>query len=289
MGTLKARLERLPKVRGTPAETFTGSAHHFEAQTRREDLRSWPNAVVRYAEATWKPDARLWAEALASRPKGKPTEADVRNWIAGPLRRYIPFRVAIAAHGRLDDEGMVVSQRIAVDYSPEMLARLPTRIPFDGGGCVQHLLETREPVVLDDPANLPPFATGYEIDLFRNYDLGPTIVDGVADPVGGRGFYVVLSGMTPEIALRSREAMETVVPVLHTLLLRSLEKPPSKLEEAGLTPRQIEIARMAAKGLDDKTIARKIGISEHGVAHHLRGIYDRLGVRRRSKLASIFV
>lgn len=62
--------------------------------------------------------------------------------------------------------------------------------------------------------------------------------------------------------------------------------PRSKLWEA-LTERQRAIADMAAEGLTNRQIARRIGRSTHTVNFHLRKVFRKLGVRSRVELARV--
>ena len=65
--------------------------------------------------------------------------------------------------------------------------------------------------------------------------------------------------------------------------------PPSTLEAdprlAGLTPRQIDVYRAAARGLPNKLVARELGIEESTVKSHLSKVYAALGVRNRTEAA----
>lgn len=51
--------------------------------------------------------------------------------------------------------------------------------------------------------------------------------------------------------------------------------------ELGLTPRQGEILWLVMRGLPNKHIASRLGISESTVKEHVTGILDRMGVRSR--------
>ncbi|MDO8211292.1 helix-turn-helix transcriptional regulator [Conexibacter sp. CPCC 206217] len=63
------------------------------------------------------------------------------------------------------------------------------------------------------------------------------------------------------------------------------DEPPST-EAYGLTPRQLEIARLVAEGATNRQVAGQLGISEHTVNTHLRVAFARLGVTRRTALAT---
>jgi len=52
-----------------------------------------------------------------------------------------------------------------------------------------------------------------------------------------------------------------------------------------LTPREREIATLAARGMASKEIATTLVVSPRTVNNHLQRIYDKLGVRRRAELA----
>jgi DNA-binding CsgD family transcriptional regulator len=54
---------------------------------------------------------------------------------------------------------------------------------------------------------------------------------------------------------------------------------------AGLSEREVEVLRHAARGLVNKETARHLGISERTVAHHLQHIYDKIGVSTRGAAA----
>jgi DNA-binding CsgD family transcriptional regulator len=54
-----------------------------------------------------------------------------------------------------------------------------------------------------------------------------------------------------------------------------------------LSVREYEIARMIADDLSDKEIAYRIGVEISTVRTHLKRIFDKLGVRRRSGVASL--
>jgi len=54
---------------------------------------------------------------------------------------------------------------------------------------------------------------------------------------------------------------------------------------AGLTSRQIDVYRAAARGLPNKLIARELGIAESTVKTHLSAVFAQLGVRNRTEAA----
>jgi DNA-binding CsgD family transcriptional regulator len=55
-----------------------------------------------------------------------------------------------------------------------------------------------------------------------------------------------------------------------------------------LSVREFEIARMIADDLSDKEIAHRLEVEISTIRTHLDRIFDKLGVRRRSGVASLF-
>jgi DNA-binding CsgD family transcriptional regulator len=54
---------------------------------------------------------------------------------------------------------------------------------------------------------------------------------------------------------------------------------------AALTPRELEIARLAAAGLANKEIAARLYLSHRTVENQLHAVYEKLGVEGRAALA----
>lgn len=54
-----------------------------------------------------------------------------------------------------------------------------------------------------------------------------------------------------------------------------------------LTPRELEVARLAAQGLQNKEIARKLGIGFGTVRNHIHISLSKLGLTSRRQLASV--
>ena len=64
-----------------------------------------------------------------------------------------------------------------------------------------------------------------------------------------------------------------------------LEKNPDKMEE--LTQREQEVAQLVAKGMHNKEIAAALYISEETVKSHVRSIFAKMNIDRRSKLVEL--
>lgn len=60
---------------------------------------------------------------------------------------------------------------------------------------------------------------------------------------------------------------------------------PSETFISGLTPRELEVVRLAGRRLGDKEIAQHLGLSPRTVQNHLHRAYEKLGVSDRLQAA----
>ena len=79
-----------------------------------------------------------------------------------------------------------------------------------------------------------------------------------------------------------RDTLESLLPMLSA--------PPRGLHgssQHALTPREIEVLNMLAEGLGNKTIAWRLGISEHTVKFHLGSIFSKLNASSRTEAVTL--
>lgn len=76
---------------------------------------------------------------------------------------------------------------------------------------------------------------------------------------------------------------DTLTEVLRTALLEP--KPQRKDEQASLTEREREILQCLSDGLNNKTIARKLGISDTTVKVHIKHLLSKLKLSSRLEAA----
>jgi len=60
-----------------------------------------------------------------------------------------------------------------------------------------------------------------------------------------------------------------------------------KVDELGITPRELEILGLIAQGLSNREIAEKIFVSENTVKTHSSRLFDKLGAKRRTQAVQI--
>ncbi|HEY4839122.1 MAG TPA: response regulator transcription factor [Candidatus Acidoferrales bacterium] len=60
-----------------------------------------------------------------------------------------------------------------------------------------------------------------------------------------------------------------------------------KLDELEITPRELEILELIAKGLSNREIAEKLFVSENTVKTHSSRVFDKLGAKRRTQAVQL--
>ncbi|MBE0548833.1 MAG: helix-turn-helix transcriptional regulator, partial [Rubrivivax sp.] len=70
--------------------------------------------------------------------------------------------------------------------------------------------------------------------------------------------------------------------------LRRLTSRAPRRGPQGLSPREVEIAALLARGLSNKLIARELSLSEGTVKFHLRNLYAKLGAHNRDEALRLF-
>jgi DNA-binding NarL/FixJ family response regulator len=98
---------------------------------------------------------------------------------------------------------------------------------------------------------------------------------------GGALGYVLKSVGLDEL-LRAVEMVATGTVYLQGELVVAAVSPDAA-ESASLSPRELEVLGLMSAGLQNKQIARRLGISEATVKTHVKALYARLGVRGRAE------
>ena len=91
------------------------------------------------------------------------------------------------------------------------------------------------------------------------------------------------------VALPGDLAAELAGPTPAELDGRADGRAPQPAGAAPLTPREREVLAMMAEGLGNKSIARRLGISDHTVKTHVAGLFARLGVSSRTEAVTVGV
>jgi DNA-binding CsgD family transcriptional regulator len=234
-------------------------------------------------------DLDTWTNALRLLPTAPVTEGGVLTWVEGPLRRFFPFEKFYAGYGSLSGGRIQTRSLITSGYPPEFLASLESTFDLKMRGCFAWWVANRKAFILDetgghDEAGIPISATKRELAEIERFSLGLVAAHGVIDPFVNAGTYISFSGVPRAKPKRIFAALDLIAPVLHTLFLQTKQAEKSTIDLMALTDRQRELVDLALKGLSDKEIASRLGISDHTVGNHFRAIYAKLGISKRSQL-----
>jgi len=95
---------------------------------------------------------------------------------------------------------------------------------------------------------------------------------------------LLFSGLGIWLGLKLTRTRETVVvkevPVPVT---GPFERNEARLEQLGITPRELEILEAMAAGLSNREIAERLFVSENTVKTHAARLFDKLSARRRTQ------
>jgi NarL family two-component system response regulator LiaR len=121
------------------------------------------------------------------------------------------------------------------------------------------------------------------LSMYDNSDLVLRILD------AGASGYLTKSIFGEEIskAIRSIIAGESILPekILHSVLKKAMKNPVKRSpgpEDSMLTPRELDILRMAATGMSNKNIATALNLSSRTVKGYCAEIFSKLHVNSRT-------
>ena len=105
---------------------------------------------------------------------------------------------------------------------------------------------------------------------------------------GACGFLLKDSGPTLLIeAVRAAVSGDALIsPSITVRLLQHLSPPAPRGDDGGLSPRELDVVKLAAKGLTNAEIATRLFISVGTVKTHLGSVQTKLGARNRVEIAA---
>ena len=91
-------------------------------------------------------------------------------------------------------------------------------------------------------------------------------------------------GLGLKLSSKQERVVTTEVPVPTGEPFRSDDR---KREALGITPRELEILELIARGLSNREIAEKLFVSENTVKTHSSRVFDKLGAKRRTQAVQL--
>ena len=99
---------------------------------------------------------------------------------------------------------------------------------------------------------------------------------------------VLFAGLGIWLGLKLTRPKETVVvKEVRVTANEPFVKNAERIEALGLTPRELEILELIARGLSNKEIASQLFVSENTVKTHSSRVFDKLNARRRTQAVQI--
>ncbi len=195
------------------------------------------------------------------------------------------------------DDHRIVREGIAMLLAPEVDVELVGEA--SSGEELLELLETPEVDVVLLDVRMPGKGGLEVLEELQNRDDAPSVVvlSMHDDPsyvkraieLGASGY--LLKSVGKEELLRALGVVVTggsyIQGEITAPLIARMVDPTSGGSVAELSLRDIEMLRMLAGGLDNRSVARRLGVSEASAKARLRAIYSRLGVKRRSEAVAV--
>jgi DNA-binding NarL/FixJ family response regulator len=101
----------------------------------------------------------------------------------------------------------------------------------------------------------------------------------------GASGYLLKDADPDELIRGIRAAAQGDAPLAARAAREILAERTPRAPESNLSPRELDVLRLVARGLPNKRIARELAISEKTVKGHLTNIFQRLGVDDRTQAA----
>jgi DNA-binding CsgD family transcriptional regulator len=230
-------------------------------------------------------DLRAWLDAITQPPRSL---AELSPWLEGPLRNFFPFRGLVLGCGELVAGQLKVTHMLAVGHEDAYLRQIATTFELERRGSLSWWFSTRQPFYID-PRSPPAHTSEFELWEIEQFGLGNVAGHGVLNVKANAGTFFGFAGVKEPLCEWHLEALRLMAPVLNDLLLTHVGISQQQTHNAlsQLTKRQTEIVRHVAAGLNDKVIARSLGITEKTVRNQLVDVYKKLDVHKRTELIAL--
>jgi DNA-binding NarL/FixJ family response regulator len=128
----------------------------------------------------------------------------------------------------------------------------------------------------------PGVAEPIKVVVVTTFDLDEYVHTALRN--GAAGFLLKDSG--PALLVEAVSGDALISPSITVRLLEHLSPPAPNGDDGGLSPRELEVVKLAAKGLTNAEIAGRLFISVGTVKTHLGSVQSKLGARNRVEIAA---
>lgn len=230
-------------------------------------------------------DLLRWGRVACERPASR---GEFAAWLAGPVTEFFPCRHVLVAQWEHFAGEVRVAQWLEAGDPDAGPGEPADAFELDAQPLLGQWMRRPQPLCID-PADPPEFASISERALLAR--MGRTAVHGLVGARARNATHLRFSGVPHAFTNWHGAALAMMAPLLHALAQQLLPvgDDASIGSIAQLTRRQREIVRAVARGHDDKSIARTMGISDKTVRNQLSEVYGLLGLSRRTQLAALLI
>lgn len=146
------------------------------------------------------------------------------------------------------------------------------------------LRESRSGYTSNSPSEVPEFIIEDCIRIFRSNDSSShSGSNRIVKTQNGMKFFFKYTPIN-----RSYDDIRASHVIIHVNpLTKNADEEVILVKDFGLSEREEHIARYTGLGLTNKEIGQKLGISPFTVQSHLRNIFEKMGIKRRTQLANL--
>lgn len=203
-------------------------------------------------------------------------QASVRSWLVQALNETFPD-MAIAEASTLGEARRWLEGQERNATLPFAMALIDLGLP-DGSG-----VDLLREVAARHPATTAIVATIYDDDAH--------LFDAIAAGAGG---YLLKDrdAATLSTLLRRIDAGEPPLsPSIAWRMMQHFQQRPAvdRRDDAGLTPREIEVLTLISAGMTTAEAARKLGLTPHTVTSYIKILYQKLNVQSRAEATLVAV
>lgn len=228
-------------------------------------------------------DLRQWALAMRVAPEDP---EQLLNWIGGPLKNFFPFGSFYCVYAKHTIGRIRIVKSISIGHERQFLEQIETTFDIDQRGALARWFKTRKPFFIDQNRK-NEHATEVEIEEIKRFGLKNVVAHGIIGIESNSGTYFSFSGFEGEISDWHLNCVKLICPFLHELFVMYIVRGDlNYIKIDVLTKNQKKIVRLLMDGLDDKSIAQEIGISEKTVRNQLSQVYSKIGVHKRTQLVN---
>lgn len=216
------------------------------------------------------------------------------EWVRAHLRHAMPHAAFLGTVGRLYGVGSVATHRLSVDFPLGMVEALKNGSGALDDPLISSWFRSGKPRYLEVDQSGDGEAKRHWQTTLRRFGFRNAMIDGVLDHNAKRfavfQFYNCCdSSALANIRLFS-SIVKTVAVAAWAAVDRQLETPSRSLlghPTLSLTPTEIHIIQLLARGLSNKEIARLRGVSDSTVKTQVQRTGAKLGATRRAEIVAI--